>query len=406
MDWTPDRRQILCQLKDMARDTCVRLTLVNSSSGEVEDLFPLTPNARCTRISPDGKYLAYDALQGDDRQVFIWKLEDRSNTRISPGQHGSRGSDAPVWTSDGGMVLFRSFRLGEYDLWGVPIENGVPTGPSSLIQKDVTKALVILTGAVHTANGPPRTSVPLRQGLITPDTAIRMFTEEFSQPQLAAAWSVSSWKTPNVYGNASFGRYSLTERPGALRFYLDPIMSPAYWQSSLPHFSGWYWVYPSLELNRPLIGDRWVLEARATYSMVDGAQGRTFEMVIYFDPARDRETALVIVRGKEFEVNESRLQMRLLDHGLITASTEDLRAPGDTLGVVRSTYTYRVQRDSLRVRAEVSDDGIHFRPALEGRLRPDLLGLPQALGLTGSSWFVPAGSYVDWEYVRFKALDN
>jgi hypothetical protein len=140
--------------------------------------------------------------------------------------------------------------------------------------------------------------------------------------------------------------------------------------------------------------------------MVDGAQGRTFDLIVYFDAARDRETALVITRGKEFWPNDSRLEMRILDHGLITAITRDLRGPWDTLGNVRSTYSYRIQRDSLRIHVDVSDDGFRFRTALDGTLRPELLGLPQSLGLAGASWFVPAGSYMDWEYVKFTSLDE
>lgn len=171
-----------------------------------------------------------------------------------------------------------------------------------------------------------------------------------------------------------------------------------------PYFSGWYWSCPALEISRPVYGNHGEIETRVIYSMIDSVAGCAFYLLILFDPERDRETALIISRSKDF--GDSKLDIRLLDRGEVSAVNDHCLANCDSIGVTNFTYMYRISRMDTFVQVAISDDaGSSFRNVLAGSLRSDLRGLPQLLILSGNCWFVPAGSYADWDYVRFRKLD-
>ena len=403
-DWQPDGQAILCNIANFKHDRQFRLAVISLSRGEVQEFLPLDINSRCIRFSPDGKYIAYDTQKQENRHIFVLDLPNMTPRQITSGTHGGKGFDAPIWSTDGKLLLFRSFRLGQYDLWALPMKDGKPDSEPNLVQSNLTNAMLALKGVRHQISG------KAGQSLLN-DFLARMneigsgsFIEDFSSPQLDSSWLVLEWNQPNIYHYASFGRFSLTEHPGRLRYYLDPIMSEAYIHSNLPYFSGWYWLYPGLKLNRVLSGNSWQLETRVTYSMIDGVAGRAFDLMVCFDPEPDRGTALIISRSKDFGGN--RLDVRLFDRGEISSTNEHCLAPGDSIGVTEFTYHYRISRANSIIQVEVSeDDAASFKTALTDTLRSDLNGLPQLLILTGNCWFVPANSYADWDYVRFTILE-
>jgi hypothetical protein len=183
-------------------------------------------------------------------------------------------------------------------------------------------------------------------------------------------------------------------------------MQAGYLFTYLPEFTGWYWLYPSLEISRPLAGDHWVLEAKVTYSLIDGANGRVFDLMVYFDPERDRQTALQVSRQKNISPESNKLQYSLYDRGVLIHESIESRSPKDTLGVSQFTYIYRITRADTLIQVELSDDnGKNFQQVFSASLRPELRGLTQLLALTGESWFVPAGAYADWDYIRFRNAD-
>jgi len=403
-DWHPNGETILCNIIDFKDDNRIRLALVSLNNGNVQEFLPLDINSRCIKFSPDGNYIAYDTQKQDNRHIFVLDLPNMTSRQITSGTYGGKGFDAPIWSIDGKLLLFRSFRLGQYDLWALPMKDGKPDQEPYLVQSDLTNAILALKGVRHHISGKAGQSL-LNEFLARMNgIGSGSFIEDFSSPQLDSSWLVLEWNQPNIYNYASFGRFSLTEHPGQLRYYLDPIMSEAYIHSYLPYFSGWYWHYPGLKLNQILSGNSWQLETRVTYSMVDGAAGRAFDLMICFEPEPDRGTALIISRSKDFGSN--RLEARLLDRGEITSTNEQCLAPGDSVGVNEFTYHYRISRTNTIIQVEVSDDdGICFKPALTGTLRSDLNDLPQLLILTGNCWFVPANSYADWDYIRFTILE-
>lgn len=403
-DWHPDGQTMLCNIASLKANNQFRLALVSLTSGEIQEFLPLDINSRCMKFSPDGKYIAYDTQQQDNRHIFVLDLSNKKPLQITSGLYGGKGFDAPIWSADGKLLLFRSSRLGQFDLWAMPIKDGKPAREPFLVQSDLINAMLAMKGISHSTKTTPG------QSLIS-DFLARMnengggsFFEDFMESELDSSWLILEWKQPNVYDYASFGRYSLTDNPGQLRFYLDPIMSEAYVHSHLPYFSGWYWHYPGLKLSRILSGNSWQLETRVTYSMIDGAAGRAFDLMICFDPEPDRGTALIISRSKDFGGN--RLDIRLLDRGEVTAANENALAPGDSIGVTNFAYLFKISRSDTLIQVQSShDDGTTFQPMLAGKIRADLMDQSQLLILTGNCWFVPAGAYADWDYFRFQKLE-
>lgn len=403
-DWHPDGQKILCNVTNFKDDSQIRLALVSLNSGEVQEFLPLDINSRCIKFSPDGNYIAYDTQQSDNRQIYILDLQKSQIEQITSGRYGGKGFDAPIWSQDGKLLLFRSFRLGQYDLWALPMKDGKPNGESFLVQSDLTNAILIMKKISHSAVTKPGQSLISDFLGRTNKISNESFVEDFSSSVLDSSWLVLEWNQPNIYDYASFGRYSLREHAGHLRFYLDPIMGEAYVHFYLPYFSGWYWSYPALQINRIINGNNWELEVRVTYAMIDGIAGRAFHLMILFDPERDRETSLVISRSKDFNTNI--LEIRLLDRGEVIVGNDQCRAKGDTIGVTSFSYTYRICRLDTLIKVAISeDDGRNFHDVLAGSLRADLLDLPQLLILSGTCWFVPAGSYADWDYIRFRNLN-
>jgi hypothetical protein len=172
------------------------------------------------------------------------------------------------------------------------------------------------------------------------------------------------------------------------------------------HFSGWYWVYPALELSRPIWGDRWIVETKVTYSMIDGLNGRGFYFMIFFNPARDRESALLITRGKDIGPQDNTLMVKLTDYGSDIAANDLCVSPRDTAGSRDFTYWYRVIRRGVQIAVFISEDDTTYREVLTGNLPSDLRNVPQFLAISGESWFLPAGSYADWDYIRFRLLPD
>jgi hypothetical protein len=400
-DWSPDGKTIACETLNFDGSS-KRLALVRVDRKELQDVLALHGDTRRVHFSPDGKYVAYNLAR--HLPIYVLSLEDLQQTELTVEFIGITGYDGPVWSPDGNLILCRN--VSNQNLLAMPVQNGRQAAKSYLIQTDLTNALLIMKGIKHPTRVEAKRTIKKKANLPNTKNAGCSFEEEFSSPVLDSAWSVFEWKGPNVYDYPSFGRYSLADRPGHLRYYLDPIMFPGYLTGYLPRFGGWYWSYPSLEISRPLAGDNWLLEAKATYRLVDGANGRNFELVIFFDPERERQTLLQVSRGKDIRTEDNLHHLLILDKSIVVNESLDCISSKDTLGLGQFTYLYRITRADTLIQGELSDDdGKSFQRVFSASLRPELRGLAQLLVLTGWSWFVPAGSYVDWDYVRFRNLD-
>jgi Tol biopolymer transport system component len=46
-------------------------------------------------------------------------------------------NESPLWTPDGGHIVFSSDRSGTSGLWSIPVREGKATGPASLVRADI-----------------------------------------------------------------------------------------------------------------------------------------------------------------------------------------------------------------------------------------------------------------------------
>jgi hypothetical protein len=404
-DWSPDGKTIVCETLDFQRESFKRLALARTDSKELQEILPLDGNARGMKFSPDGKYVAYDFQDGVRRVLYVLTREESlRNNLLNLDFPFLDGVDGPVWSADGNLILCRT--IVQNDLWAIPVSQGKVTAKPFIIQNRLADVLLTMKGIQHPKQAVRDRAMIKKAAISNAQQVSLSFADEFSSPELDSAWSVFEWKGPNIYDYSSFGRYSLTGHQGYLRYYSDPMMQPGFENGYAPYFSGWYWFYPSLEISRSLAGDRWELEAKATYSMVDGANGRSFNMLVCFGPERNPQTVLQVGRSKDMRKESNRLFFRLLDRGVSVNENLDCASPRDTPGVSRFTYVYRITRADTLIQVELSDDdGKNFQQVFSASLRPGLRGLAQSLAFTGDSWFVPAGAYVDWDYVRFRIAD-
>ena len=88
------------------------------------------------KFSPDGRYIAYDALSQDgrDTDVYVISADGSEETAVLEGPVSDR---SPVWSPDGSLLLFVSARTAVPSLWSIPMEEGEPVGPAGLVKSDI-----------------------------------------------------------------------------------------------------------------------------------------------------------------------------------------------------------------------------------------------------------------------------
>jgi hypothetical protein len=87
-------------------------------------------------------------------------------------------------------------------------------------------------------------------------------------------------------------------------------------------------------------------------------------------------------------------------------------APGDDVtwtewaALVTDIGRYlRFERDDLALTIHVSEDAQAWTEVVRGELPEELRCEQQNVVFSGSAWFIPAGSYADYDYVRFQRID-
>jgi Tol biopolymer transport system component len=134
--WSAKGDFIVASLID--RDDVSTIALVSVDDGSIRPLKRLPGEADVggLSLSPDGRYIAYDYPQasGDEHDLFVLAVDGSRDERIAPHTaHDSR----PVWTPDGGHIVFLSDRSGRTDLWAMEVVDGRLAGEPEVIRPDV-----------------------------------------------------------------------------------------------------------------------------------------------------------------------------------------------------------------------------------------------------------------------------
>ena len=275
------------------------------------------------------------------------------------------------------------------------------------------RLFVVATIVVSTAcvDSEIPTQPTLRQGLLPAGSQpVASFSESFSGPTLDPGWTVVSYGAPRVFSFTSpANHYSLTDRPGYLRYYLDEMThADGFWRGFATAGAGEVSCCahdPGLEFRRGVTGDYWLLEASADFFM-PVANGRALELRVYFGDGTPGTYGVRIARGRD--VNQNWLRMRLHEQTgttIFTVSTpiedaEDNLGTGAPSEPAATSYFVRVERAGSVLTTSWSTDGLAWNAGWTRDMGSAINGLSQTVVVTGQSWFVPAGSYADWDYVN------
>jgi Tol biopolymer transport system component len=132
LDWSSDGRNLLCTLK--RKDRSQALALLAVDSGEVRQVLSLEWNpANDARLSPDGRFIAFDRTIDGNQDIYVLDIEGHQLSRLT---NSPRSESGPVWSADGKILLFSSDRRGTWDLWGVRVAGGTPTGSPFVMKLD------------------------------------------------------------------------------------------------------------------------------------------------------------------------------------------------------------------------------------------------------------------------------
>lgn len=138
--WSPDGKQILTLF--FRKDQISQIALVDAESGAVRVLRSLNwVYPKRMEISPDGRWIVYDAFAGDTpgpRDIFVLAMDGSREFRVvdSPAE-----DLFPSWSPGGREIVFASDRNGTMDAWTVRIEDGRAVGEARLIKRDLGQFL-------------------------------------------------------------------------------------------------------------------------------------------------------------------------------------------------------------------------------------------------------------------------
>jgi len=106
-------------------------------AGQPQRLTDDTADAACPAFSPDGKWIAYQRILGEERDIFTLPVSGGKPTQFTddPSQNVQ-----PSWSSDGSMIAFASDRGGGTHIWIAPVSKGRPAGPPRQVTRDTMSA--------------------------------------------------------------------------------------------------------------------------------------------------------------------------------------------------------------------------------------------------------------------------
>jgi Tol biopolymer transport system component len=132
--WTPDGKQLL--VVHSLPDRTSRIAMATVDGGSVRVIKSVGWQGVNARLSPDGRFIAYDRPVDDKtnaRDIFILAVDGSQETAVVVGPSNDT---LPVWSADGSQLLFVSNRTELPSLWSIPIRNGRAAGAATLLQAD------------------------------------------------------------------------------------------------------------------------------------------------------------------------------------------------------------------------------------------------------------------------------
>lgn len=234
------------------------------------------------------------------------------------------------------------------------------------------------------------------------------FDEEFDSANLDPAWQLRTFTGTRVHGlSGPANHISLTDSPGHLRYLVDPMTHADGFLNGYQTTFGFHSCCnhdPGLELQRSFVGDHWLLEARSSYVM-PFSNGRSLELRVYFGDGGPNTDYVGFGRWRDGPWPQGTpetqpIEIRLGHQAGTTLPEVNLPERVFPVHTPADTYYYQLERSGGVLTARWSTDGTSWNTAFSHDLGAQLDSQRQRVVITGASWFNPAGSYADYDYIR------
>jgi len=190
--WSPNGREILAQIETRSRTKQLAWIGVPGESSRVLKTFPWQVLGEVKAVSPNGRYIAYDASTNEskNRTIFLLASDGSSETAVTDN---SAVDEVIGWMPDGKALLFATDRTGGRELWALPLLNGKTQGKPFVVKPDLGNfnplgvsrdgslfySRIITEGQAYTSSidwstGKMASPVPIARGVV---------------PELGADWS-------------------------------------------------------------------------------------------------------------------------------------------------------------------------------------------------------------------------
>lgn len=135
--WMPDGNSILVFINRSDRTRQIALLSITDGSVRILKKLPVGSNTYRASISPDGRYVVYNAPGKSgfpESDIFLLAVEDGHEV---PLVQRSSSDDSPLWAPDGQSVVFMSDRTDAVSLWRIRVVGGKPQGPEELLRAGI-----------------------------------------------------------------------------------------------------------------------------------------------------------------------------------------------------------------------------------------------------------------------------
>ena len=132
--WSPDGRHIAAIHYNYSSDLSVQIILISTADGSITSLKSTGwQEPAIGGFSPDGRFLVYSLTKDEAGTGAIFALAV-DGTRETPLVQDSANNWSPLWSPDGGRVVFLSSRSGIAGLWSIRVASGQPQGEPDLVR--------------------------------------------------------------------------------------------------------------------------------------------------------------------------------------------------------------------------------------------------------------------------------
>jgi Tol biopolymer transport system component/DNA-binding winged helix-turn-helix (wHTH) protein len=101
--WTPDGRRLLHW--QISGETRADIWILDRATGQRRALVATRANESVPRVSPDGRWFAYQSDESGRQEIYVGSLEGSGRTQVS-----SEGGAMPAWSADGRELFYLQSR--------------------------------------------------------------------------------------------------------------------------------------------------------------------------------------------------------------------------------------------------------------------------------------------------------